>query len=301
MTRPRHFVFCSTSVFLLLPVTVFAQLPPVGTPLIPRPAAHMQQPGPRPFQLSQEDAALVDQILEIWEKESDKIKSYNCTFQRWEYDPAWTPDERTPLSKSEGQLKYAKPDKGMFRVTKVRRYDAAAKDWLEREGDVGEHWVCDGESVYEFNAEKRQLIVYPLPEEMQGQAIADGPLPFLFGAKKDKLKARYFIRVTQTNEREIWIEAFPKFQRDAANYRRLELILDRERFLPSALQVYMPNGKSRSVYIFGEAKINDPLERFLGVFQQPVTPLGWKKVILQPPSPEPTADNRTRVPQGRRR
>jgi hypothetical protein len=67
----------------------------------------------------------------------------------------------------------------------------------------------------------------------------------------------------------------------------VELILDREKFLPKALAVYLPNGKSRTTYIFGEAKINDPLELFIGVFQQPRTPLGWTKVVQPIPAAPP--------------
>ena len=41
---------------------------------------------------------------------------------------------------------------------------------------------------------EKKLKVHPLPKEMQGEAIADGPVPFIFGAKADKMKQRYWIR-----------------------------------------------------------------------------------------------------------
>ena len=62
---------------------------------------------------------------------------------------------------------------------------------------IGEHWVCDGENVYEYRHDQKQLVVRPIPPAMQGQAIVDGPLPFLFGAEADKLKARYWMRAEQ--------------------------------------------------------------------------------------------------------
>jgi len=257
------------------------------------PRTTVPQPARAPFELNAQQQAFVDQILELWEKESGKIKSYKSSFERWEYDPVFGPAGDVPKTKSLGQLKYARPDKGMFRVTDTLHYTAPASaeeqpTWKAREGETGEHWVCDGEAVYEFNGMKKQMIVSPLPPEMRGKAIADGPLPFLFGAEKEKLKARYFIRVSQSNEKEIWLEAYPRRQEDAANFQRVELILDRSQFLPTAMQVYLPNGKSRTVYIFGDAKINDPLEVFVGVFQQPRTPLGWTKVVEPIPSGAPT-------------
>ena len=45
---------------------------------------------------------------------------------------------------------------------------------------------------------------------MQGEAIADGPIPFIFGAKVDKMKQRYWIRdITPKEEigKRTWLEA----------------------------------------------------------------------------------------------
>jgi TIGR03009 family protein len=255
------------------------------------------QPSAAPFELNPQQRVLLDQVLSQWEQESLKIHTFRCGFDRWEYDPVFLQDgERIPVTTSTGQLKYARPDKGLFRITEIRRYVAKKKDW-EKSNEPGEHWVCDGNAVYEYNATKKQLIVRELPPELRGKSIADGPLPFLFSADADRLKRRYSIRITDMTDNEIWLEAYPRYQRDAANYRKVELILDRHRFLPSALQVYLPNGKNRTVYKFHseDAKVNDPLERFIGVFQQPRTPFGWKKVVE--PVPTRTA---SRVPSAAR-
>jgi TIGR03009 family protein len=236
--------------------------------------------------LNAQQQAVLDQILTRWEAQSSKIRTFRCPFERWEYDPVFMEDgARKPVTKSWGQLKYAKPDKGLFRVAEVHRYDPQTNGWT-RSNEPGEHWVCDGEAVYEFNTAKKQLIVRQLPPEYRGHAIAEGPLPFLFSAEAEKLKRRYYLRVAETTETEIWLDAYPRQQRDAANFRRVELILDRHRFLPSAIQVHLPNGKSRVVYMFRpeEAKINDPVELFLGVFEQPRTPWGWKRIVEPVPS-----------------
>ncbi len=293
--QPRRCGFLALAVSLAWAMPAVAQQPtyPAAQPQyrVATSAPPQSQPSAdAQFQLTPQQQAFVDQILELWEQESGKIKSFKCSFERWEYDPVFGPkDPATPKTKSLGQLKYAKPDKGMFRIDEILHYTASQTaggqpTWQANEGEPGEHWVCDGEAVYEFNAVKKQLIVAPLPPEMRGNAIAEGPLPFLFGAEKDKLKARYFIRVTQSNEKEIWLEAYPRRREDAANFRKVELILNRERFLPTAMAVYLPNGKSHTTYIFGEAKVNDPLERFIGVFQQPRTPLGWTKIVEQIPT-----------------
>jgi len=247
------------------------------TPVAPR----VPHAAGAPFQLTARQQARVDQVLDLWEKESAKVRTFRCPFERLEYDPVFLAGgDKIPVTKSHGQIKYAKPDKGLFRIDDIARYDAKKGSW-ENSDEPGEYWVCDGKAIFEFNTPKKQLIVRQLPPELQGKAIADGPLPFLFSADARKLKRRYFIRITNITDDQIWLEAFPRFQRDAANYREVELILDRERFLPAALQVHEPNGKNRTVYLFHltQAKVNDALERFIGVFQQPRTPLGWKKVV----------------------
>lgn len=255
-----------------------------------------------PFHLTQEEAAQLDQVLEHWQSASDKIKSFKCPFERWVYDEVFGPGSEIPMTKSVGKLKYAKPDKGLFQITEILHYTPATDPsqpatWEANPDEKTEHWVCDGKAVYEFDGTQKRLIVNELPVEMQGKAIADGPLPFLFGAEKEKLKARYFLRISRNTPDEIWIETHPRWQRDAANYKQVKLILDRESFLPSALEVSLPNGKTREVYIFKleHAKVNDPLERFIGVFQQPRTPLGWKKEIRRAPPLQSAA----RPPQGR--
>ena len=71
---------------------------------------------------------------------------------------------------------------------------------------------------------------------MQGKAIVDGPLPFLFGAKADKIKARYWLRVITPSDAkgEYWLEAWPKSRYDSANFQRVEIILDEKDYLPKA-------------------------------------------------------------------
>src|SRR5690606_37857906 len=141
---------------------------------------------------------------------------------------------------------------------------------------VGEHWVCDGKSVFEYRHEQKQLVERPIPPSMQGQAIMDGPLPFLFGAERNKLMARYWLRVMGETNNEIWLEALPKDQRDAANFKSVKVILDRQQILPKAMEVNPPDG-IRHVYKFDLAKasINSPLARLGALFSRPRTPFGY--------------------------
>ena len=135
------------------------------------------------YPLAPNQQAWVDEVLLAWEKTSDEIVTFKCKMQRWEYDPAFGPqDPSNPHTFGEGVVQYAKPDKGMFKIESLKKYVGAAKvggnPWVT---EIGEQWVCDGRSIFEFDTRNQRLRQAILPKEMQGKAIADGPLPFLFG------------------------------------------------------------------------------------------------------------------------
>src|SRR5262249_12618245 len=42
-----------------------------------------------PFTLTDTQQQLLDQILKKWELKSNKVTSFKCSFQRWDYDPTF--------------------------------------------------------------------------------------------------------------------------------------------------------------------------------------------------------------------
>jgi TIGR03009 family protein len=273
-----------------------AQQPPQQPPqrvAVAAPAS--QQPAPLP----PEQQAALDQLLAAWETRNAAVRTWACTFRKWEYN-AWSPadanGERLAFAESTGELKYAAPDKGLFRVKETKQWSPEARRYEIRGGDTGEHWVCNGESIYEFRHSERQLRETKLPPEMRGKAISDGPLPFVFGAKADTLKKRYWMRiVTPPDIRDqIWLEALPKHQFDAANFSKVELILQARDLMPFAIQMYKPAGQDRDVYQFDPR--TNLIDRGLDMirdFAKPMTPFGYKYVLedlqAQPAGPPAAA------------
>jgi TIGR03009 family protein len=250
-----------------------------------------------PFQLTPDQQKAVDQILSFWELYSSRVKRYRCKFTRWEYDSIYGPrDPNVAKTCSDGEIRYEAPDKGMFRVDRLLHYTPqqdGTHQFLAHPGEQGEHWICDGQAIYDYDYINKRLKVQELPPELQGAAIADGPLPFLFGAKAEKIKQRYWVRIISPPEgkqgQEHWLQAFPKTRQDAANFKMVEVILDAKLFLPSAIQVYdrSYDGRSnfsRTVYVFADRKVNErftaeSLNVFSKAFYKPSVPLGWKKVV----------------------
>ena len=127
--------------------------------------------------------------------------------------------------------------------------------------------------------------------ELQGKAIADGPLPFIFGTKKEQITKRYWLRdVTPTSDlgKKIWLEAMPKFQQDAANFSSATIILDEADFTPHALSIKLPGGTRNTDYLFAGGKVNglfSALDFAYPKLSAPMILAGWKHVVEEAPAP----------------
>jgi len=270
----------------------------------------------------------IGEVLRFWETRSEKVKTFECSFQRWDYDGGFVDPsgKRYARTYSDGAIKYAQPDKGLFHVEKLILQQPPVKvgdspQAIEQSAELGEHWVCDGDKVYSFEASKKQVTVTSLPPDMRGKAIADGPLPFMFGAKAQTIEARYWIHEVPrapgdtTNADKFWLEAFPKSRQDAQNFKKVRIVLDKENFLPEILEIFAPNydpprNDARQVYSFSKRVAQDdtsitkaiadgldPLKLFHRNFFEPRIPAGWKKVVQpevagvpQAPGPQPPAN-----------
>lgn len=286
-----------------------ANLPSVsGQPAPPQqpgqPLSAGQQPPPvqAPFLLTPQQEQFLDQVLGIWERESDKIQLFKSEFKLFEYD-ATLLDPQVPTKFCYGEVRYSKPDKGYYEIKTIHVAQPNPDPAKQQAANVnerfvfplsqeqGEKWICDGQAIFEFAASKKQVIERRLPPEMLGKAISDGPLPFVFGVEAAKLKKRYWLRIiTPPNEQtNTWIEAYPKFRADAANYQRIEIVLRNQDLMPQAVQVFMPNNlpdkKVSKVYVFDNPQANGVLAtigNFMGMFVRPQLPLGWQWEVENP-------------------
>ncbi|MDX1963042.1 MAG: hypothetical protein SFX18_07805 [Pirellulales bacterium] len=276
--------------------------PPVGQPLPGIPPVAIQKIN-QPFQLTPQQFQELEQILDAWEKTSAQVKTFQCDFTRWEYDPVWGPAQG-PKTECAGKLKYQAPDKGLFQIVTPKIFDAATGKMVAGTEEQIEHWVCDGTSIYNVKYKEKVMEVSTLPENMRGQAIADGPLPFVFGQKKDKMLARYWVRVNTPPDiqgKEIWLEVFPKYQADAANYMKVDVILSAKDLSPLAIQTHDPGGKNRTVFRLSGHAVNGLWDNFITNFIEPKMPWGFKKVVLNdnlpPAAPNNPANNQAQRPQ----
>jgi TIGR03009 family protein len=236
-----------------------------------------------PFLLSQPELIALNNLLTDWEKRNKEIHAMESKFYRWKYDAVFG-NASQPPPYDEGELKFSSPDKAWMYIK--------GKDPAQ-----SEQWLCDGKSVFQWDYTKKPGVVteYMLPREMQGKGIGDGPLPFVFGVEAQRLKQRYFLRIiTPPNvHNEVWLEAYPKWQPDAVNYKKVEVILqiigESHTLFPYAIQIYAPNGKDRTVYQLQDPSINPRggllREIIGGDWTKPSIPIGWQRRVEPPAGP----------------
>ncbi len=266
------------------------------TPQLQRRVAPPSQLPPG-FPLTQQQVAELDGILNAWERASKAVKTFECNFTCWEYESA------TVRFADHGEIKYAAPDRAKFKVTHVQKNGNRVPIDPEIEPMRAKHWVCDGKSIFQFvhkakdpanpnRSVKGILEEFPLPPDQRGTAIQNGPLPFIFGAEAARLKQRYFIRKIRPpvdehgkpRQGETWLEAYPRWQRDAASFKRVELILRNSDAMPTGMHIYHPGGEQHAAYAFWSIVVNKRGRIFPGSDPfQVSTPPGWKRVVQKAP------------------
>lgn len=278
-------------------------------PVVPNAPRLRRRPGPQaatvapipqaPFQLSPAHEEYLNRILMAWEQNGSKVNTFEADFSRFEYDPVFGgADPNKPVHVDFGRIKYKAPDQGVYEIT----HTLENGEWVDIDEKRKEHWVCDGESIYQYryDTEPKQLVEQQLPPEMQGQHISNGPLPFLFGAKAVELRERYWLRVVtpaQVQDEQIWLEAYPRRREQTADFKRAEVILDIKDLQLRGLQLYSPNGKSRLVYKFDNIKVNATFAWLRGNLFRATTPIGWKKIVEPAPSAEVTQQPQGSAPR----
>ncbi len=233
---------------------VQAQVPPgnaeVRQPRPPNAALQVQNLPPE-----------LDKLLLAWSQNSAKVQKLQGTHHRFVYDTVFNVEKR-----AEGVFYYEAPGKGRIdlKPKEIENGEQSGREItkggprFKLQSDRAERWICDGTDIWQVNDGAKQVDVFPIPQENQGQNIMDGPMPFLFGMPPEKAKIRYVLKLLQDNPQQAVIEVLPRLQVDAANWRKATVILDKAIFLPRAVQLIDPSGNLETVYTFGEFQINKP-------------------------------------------
>jgi TIGR03009 family protein len=241
-----------------------------------------------PFSLTPQQQAQLDMVLRAWEARNAGIRTLSTDFTMLEFEQSMAPagpgQQQPHRFEGAGQIKYVAPDKGVYKVETLKVFNPRTNQWSQA-NELAEHFVCDGKSVFQYRSQEKTLVEYPLPPQARGIAAAEGTPIFVFSAKAEQLKQRYFLRITTPPNAagQVWIEVHPRTQRDAASFSKMEIILAEKTMTPQALQIYQPGADinspyaDRKVFIFNAPSVNSVVDQLK--WFNVMTPLGWKRVV----------------------
>lgn len=276
--------------------------PPAGSPPVGLSTPAVDPQMPRGFPLPRDHQEYVEMLLDAWERSSGQVKRCVVAYQRTEYNPQlcqWRDPQSNQIagcSVHRGEIRFQAPDKASFETDRAWDFagppaaEGQSPEYKEREDAtlVKEKWICDGQMTYEFNFAAKRLTERTIPAEYQGDGLINSPLPFLFGAKRQQLLERFWIKVITPRgvEDEYWLEVYPKKQADAQRYQKVQVIITQRDFLPRSIVIFAPeydevNNPVFQHFEFGNRRINDQLSAissFLDIFIRPQTPGGWTRV-----------------------
>lgn len=201
---------------------------------------------------AQPDPARVERmetLLARWEQVCAQNETLYSRFTRTDRSPAW-PEPKV----FEGQALLRKPN-------------LACLDFQEVVADkpkpiFNQRIVCSGSRVYQFLGPTKQVFVYLLAEDERRRSLDEGPLPFLFNMRVDRAKERYTWDLleeraaTEKKPATYIIRIVPRQAIDREEFSMALVMLNKQTFLPEALQLYAPNGKDTKTFVFKNVERN---------------------------------------------
>jgi hypothetical protein len=275
------------------------------------PSESNKKASPGPFKLTAGQRAEVDRVLKRWEQWNAGIKTFDCRFTRWIYDPVFSDADR-PLFVESGGIRYAPPGRIAFWIDRCE----SGGTMKEADDSRAERWVFDGNSVYQYRKSQREIVEHFVPPEIQSplRRATDGPLafgfpivifrsfifrflmtpactavdPFPFGANAEDLKRQYYLRTLAPDDpkekEHVWLEAFPRTKSAAAFIGTLQLVLVEKDSSPFALRVVDPDGGGRTNYQrhtnyqFYDVSVNGASKQAADDWFRPAVPASWRLI-----------------------
>lgn len=239
-------------------------------------------PPPDDYQLSQDEAELLDRFLDKWEEFGRDIKKVACSVESKEQGGGlYGEDKKTPLSHTFGIFRFIAPNKLSYHIQGEFIYDQGTPSEKEKKPEYKKglsetKFVLDGKSLTEYDFKNRVALVTPIPEDQQNKDLTiDGPIPIFFIAKAANLKRRFYLKLVtkpEKQDKEVWIEAWPRQAIDAQSFQRIIITLRLSDLQPYYMRQYHANGKSYSEFWFYDIAVNKGLWNI-----EPKIDFGWKR------------------------
>jgi TIGR03009 family protein len=180
-------------------------------------------------------AQRMEQLLKLWEQQSVKVDTLDAQFIREDYDAQWK--ERTRFL---GRAILKNPNLAFLDFKRIEDNNLVPFEQIR----------CTGNEVYHYVNSSNQIYIYQLAPQEKQRALEEGPLPFMFNMRAEEAKRRYKMTLLSETPTYYRIAIEPKEDIDREAFLSADVLLDKERFLPNALQLTGTNGKDKKTFWF---------------------------------------------------
>lgn len=226
------------------------------------------------------DEAQVDpelwKILVEWEQRSRQYKRLSTEHRCFVYDQIFQIEIR-----SEGTVYYDGQDKWRLDIEPVKIESSAKSQKLSPQGkayslrsDQPQIWIRNGNQIAQaMENPQKKYFVYDIPDKIREGSLVDHltrfrifgpPGEFLGGlTAKEAVELYQFTISPETDGKLIWMDVLPKTRSGLRYWKHCQVILNRETFLPFAIKILDPAGRTETVYKFSDFKINENVDKNL--------------------------------------
>jgi TIGR03009 family protein len=229
-----------------------AQEPAPRNETTPR-AKNRGAPAPAPREAAPKqpvNPAMMNWLLEEWEKQSRRLKSLDVTILRIDDSPAWGDKDYY-----EGRALFKAPNLAFIDFNMIKQdankkpmRDPATKKFITT---PYERIVCTGTEVWQYRSDVQQVTIFPLQKNEQQKAIEEGPLPFLFNMRADDARKRYQMTLMSKDDKSYGVSIKPKLDVDKESFSLAFVNLDKDYLLPIRIVMKSPDGKSTKDFRLG--------------------------------------------------
>lgn len=238
-------------------------------------------PAPETYKPTEEELNQLNDFLVRWEEFGKNVKRVSCEVHMREFDSVLQQNSKRPVAHTWGQFRFISPNKLMYHIRGEFVYSDEKPEGEWKEGQNEWMIVLNSKEFIQYDYKNKKVVVFPVASDEQDMDLTmdNGQFPLFFVAKADSLKDRFYMRIiTPANKQkdEVWIEAFPRYARDAQQFRSITVILGLKDLQPTYMRRLGVNGKSRTDLTFKNVSVNKGLWKIEGTVEP-----GWTKEVRE--------------------
>ena len=238
-------------------------------------------PPPASYNPTEEELQHLDEFLARWEEFGRGIKRVSCDVHMREFDGVLQQNSKTPVAHTWGQFRFITPNQFMYHIKGEFVYSEAKPDGEWKPGQNEWMIVLNSKEFLQYDFKNKKVVVFPVVSEEQDMDLTmdNGQFPLFFVAKANVLKNRFYLRITTPaakQKTQVWIEAFPRYARDAQQFQSITFILGLKDLQPTYMRKIGVNGKSKTDLTFENVQVNKGLWKIEGSIEK-----GWTKEVRE--------------------